>query len=86
MGGGDGGRLGFDVWLQVLEKGGDGRGAAKRVGEWGGGCTKKGRLGGGRLRVWGLVGRNKIRGPTRPRDGSRPRCKRLTKEILLPYW
>jgi hypothetical protein len=56
MGGGDGGRLGFDVWLQVLEKGGDGRGAAKRVGEWGGGCTKKGRLGGGRLRVWGLVG------------------------------
>ena len=40
---GMGGRLGFDVWLQVLEKGGDGRGAvAKRVGEWGGGCTKKG--------------------------------------------
>jgi hypothetical protein len=38
-----GGRLGFDVWLQVLQKGGDGRGAAKRVGdggrlhkEWGG--------------------------------------------------
>jgi hypothetical protein len=32
------GGLGFDVWLQVLEKGGDGRGAAtKRVGEWGGG-------------------------------------------------
>ena len=36
-----GGRLGFDVWLQVLEKGGDGRGAAKRVGEWGGRLHKE---------------------------------------------
>jgi hypothetical protein len=48
--------------------------------EWGGG------LGGGRLGLWGLVGQNKICDPTRPRDGSRPRCKRLTKGILLPYW
>jgi hypothetical protein len=81
-----GGGLGFDVWLHVLEKGGDGRGAAKRVGEWGGGCTKNGGLGGGRLGLWGLVGRNKICGPTRPRDGSRPRYKRLTIEILPLYW
>jgi hypothetical protein len=26
---GGGGRLGFDVWLQVLEKGGDGRGGGQ---------------------------------------------------------
>jgi len=49
-------------------------------------AQRMGGLGGGRLGLWGLVGRNKICGPTRPRDGSRPRCKRLTKEILLPYW
>jgi hypothetical protein len=37
------GRLGFDVWLQVLEKGGDGRGGGGQESrEWGGGCTKKG--------------------------------------------
>jgi hypothetical protein len=42
------------VWLQVLEKGGDGRGAAaKGVGEWGCGCTKKGGLGGRAARVRG---------------------------------
>jgi hypothetical protein len=45
MGGGDGGWLGLGVWLQVLEKGGDGRGAAaKGVGEWG--VHKEGGLGG----------------------------------------
>ena len=27
-----GGRLGFDVWLQVLEKGGDGRGGGGQEG------------------------------------------------------
>jgi hypothetical protein len=38
-----GGRLGFDVWLQVLEKGGDGRGGGQEGrGMGGGGCTKKG--------------------------------------------
>ena len=38
-----GGRLGFDVWLQVLEKGGGGRGAAaKRVGEWGAAAQRRG--------------------------------------------
>jgi hypothetical protein len=84
-----GGRLGFDVLLQVLEKGGDGRGGGGQEGRgMGGGRLHKegGGLGEGRLGLWGLVGRNKICGPTRPRDGSRPRCKRLTKEILLPYW
>jgi hypothetical protein len=39
-----GGGLGFDVCLQVLEKGGDGRGggAAKRVGEWGAAAQRRG--------------------------------------------
>jgi hypothetical protein len=37
------GGLGLGVWLQVLEKGGDGRGAAaKGVGEWGGRLHKEG--------------------------------------------
>jgi hypothetical protein len=33
-----------------------------------------------------LMGRIEIHGPTRTRDSSRPRRKRLTKEILLSYW
>jgi hypothetical protein len=48
-------------------------GAAEQGEGFGGG-------GGGRL-----MGRIKIHGPTRPRDSSRPRRKRLTKEILLSY-
>jgi hypothetical protein len=41
------------VWLQVLEKGGDGRGAAaKGVGEWGA-ATQRGGLGGRAARVRG---------------------------------
>ena len=57
-----GGRLGFDVWLQVLEKGGDGRGGGQEGRGMGGGAAaqRMGGLGGGRLRLWGLVGRNKI--------------------------
>jgi hypothetical protein len=52
-----------------------------------GGALHKGRgIRGRAARVKGwLVGRIKIRGPTRPRDSSRPRRKRLTKEILLSY-
>ena len=42
------------MWLQVLDKGGDGRGAAAKV--WGkgggGGCTKGEGLGGRAARVW----------------------------------
>jgi hypothetical protein len=55
-----GGRLGFDVWLQVLEKGGDGRGGGQEGRGMGGRLHKEGGLGGGRLGLWGLVGRNKI--------------------------
>jgi hypothetical protein len=62
-----GGQLGFDVWRQVLEKGGDGRGggAAKRVGEWGG-CTKNGGLGGRAARVMGVSGPKQDLWPNTP--------------------
>ena len=57
-----GGRLGFDVWLQVLEKGGDGRGAAKRVGEWG-----------GLHKEWGVRGRAaRVMGVCGPKQDLRP--------------
>jgi hypothetical protein len=55
---------------------GNGGAAAKGEGIRGRAARVKGRL----------MGRIKIHGPTRPRDSSRPRHKRLTKEILLSYW
>jgi hypothetical protein len=72
-----GGWLGFDVWLQVLEERGDGRGAAaKRVGEWGGGCTKKG-VRGRATRVMGVSG---------PKQDSRPNTptRRLPTPMQAP--
>jgi hypothetical protein len=73
--------------MQGFEGGGDGRGAAARV-RGNGGALHKGRGIRGRAasaKGW-LVGWIKIRGPTHPRDSSRPRRKRLTKKILLFYW
>jgi hypothetical protein len=63
-----GGRLGLGVWLQVLEKGGDGRGeAAKGVGEWGGGrLHKEGGLGERAARVREVSGPNQDSRPNSP--------------------
>jgi hypothetical protein len=55
------------VWLQVLEKGGDGRGAAKRVGEWGGGLHKeRGGVRGRAARVMGVSGPKQDLRPNTP--------------------
>jgi hypothetical protein len=76
------------VWLQEFEGGEDGRGGdGQGLGEMGGGAAQGEGIRGRAARVKGrLMGRIEIHGPTRPRDSSRPRRKRLTKEILLSYW
>jgi hypothetical protein len=61
---GGGGRLGFDVWMQVLEKG-DGRGAAKRVGEWGVAAQRRG-VRGRAARVMGVSGPKQDLRPNTP--------------------
>jgi hypothetical protein len=82
-----GGRLGFGVCLQEFGKEEMRRGVAGKGGEnEGGGCTSGGLGEKGRLGLGRLVGRNTNRGPTCPRDSSRPRRKCPTKQILLPYW
>jgi hypothetical protein len=64
-----------------------GGGGGQGLGEMGGQLHKGRGIRGRAARVKGwFVGRIKIRGPTRPRDSSRPRRKCLTKEILLSYW
>jgi hypothetical protein len=74
------------VWLQEFEGGGDGRGAAPPALGTGGAAAQGGGIRGRAARVKGrLMDRIKIHGSTRPHDNSRPRRKRLTKEILLSY-
>jgi hypothetical protein len=74
------------VWLQEFEGGGDGRGRRPRARRNGGAAHGEG-IRGRAARVKGrLMGWIEIHGPTRLRDSSRPRRKRLTKEILLSYW
>jgi hypothetical protein len=48
-----GGRLGLGVWLQVLEKGGDGRGGGQRGRGMGGRLHKEGGIRGRAARVRG---------------------------------
>ena len=62
-------------------------GGGQGLGEMGRGAAQGEGIRGRAARVKGrLMGRIEIHGPTRPHDSSRPRRKRLTKEILLSYW
>jgi hypothetical protein len=61
-----GGRLGLGVWLQVLEKGGDGRGGGGQRGRGMGGAAQRGGLGGGRLGLGEVSGPNQDSRPNSP--------------------
>jgi hypothetical protein len=73
------------VWLQVLEKGGDGRGAAaKRVGN--GGAAQRRGVRGRAARVMGVSGPKQDSRPNTPTRRLPTPMQAPNQKILLPYW
>jgi hypothetical protein len=61
-----GGRLGFDVWLQVIEKGGDGRGGGGQEGRGMGAAAQRRGVRGRAARVMGVSGTKQNSRPNTP--------------------